>query len=184
MKIALDAGHGSTSKSAHTGAAANGLIEDDIALDMVKRIGHHLRLAGHSTVYTRPDERQTSLASRGRKAVNENCDMFLSIHCNAGPDSAKGVEAFVAAGDSRSVETAKALVASIVAKGMTSRGVKKDSQSQYSSLRVLRDTYRHMPAVLLEIGFLTNPKDALFLKDKIFREAAAIGIARVCAKCK
>lgn len=184
MKVALDAGHGSRGKSKYTGASANGLIEDEIALDFVKRIGHHLRLAGHQTVITRPDEKMTSLASRGKKAIAEDCDLFLSIHCNAGSESAKGVEAFIAAGDSRSNEIAKALVASVTAKGMTCRGVKPDSQSQHSSLRVLRDTYRHMPAVLLEIGFLTNPKDALFLKDRFFREAVSIGIARICVNHK
>ncbi len=55
--------------------------------------------------------------------------------------------------------------------------MKWDSQSQYSRLRVLRDTYRHMPAVLLEIGFLTNPHDARLLADKHFREAVAEEIA-------
>lgn len=184
MKIALDAGHGSTSKQKYTGAAANGLIEDEVALDIVRRIGHHLRLAGVKTIFTRPDQEKTALSARGKMAVAEDCDLFLSIHCNAGPETANGVEAFVAEGDTRSDKIAEALVASVSTKGMNCRGVKQDCQSQYKSLRVLRDTYRHMPAVLLEIGFLTNTRDARFLRDKFFREAVSIGIARIIANHK
>jgi N-acetylmuramoyl-L-alanine amidase len=181
MKIALDAGHGSRG-SKHTGAAANGLVEDDLALDFVRRIGHHLRLAGHQTVCTRPDDKLVALSMRGKIAVAEGCDLFLSIHCNAGPPSAEGVEAFISAHDDRSVDIAKALVNCVAIKGMRSRGVKCDSQSQHSSLRVLRDTCKHMPAVLLEIGFLTNSKDSAFLKDRFFREAVSIEIAKACVK--
>ncbi|MEN6357325.1 MAG: N-acetylmuramoyl-L-alanine amidase [Armatimonadota bacterium] len=183
LKVALDAGHGSRGKSSHTGAAANGLIEDEIALDLVKRIGHHIRLAGYQTLLTRADEKMTALSARGKMAVVDNCDLFVSIHCNAGPSIAQGVEAFVAEGDTRSAEVAKVLAGCVAAKGMVNRGVKWDSQSQHSNLRVLRDTYKHMPAMLLEIGFLTNARDALHLKDKFFREAVSIEIAKACIKC-
>lgn len=183
MKIALDAGHGARGKSTHTGAAANDLVEDEIALDIVKRIGHHIRLAGHETLLTRSDEKMTALSARGKAAVAANCDLFLSVHCNAGAASAQGVEAFVAEGDTRSAGVANTLVGCVTAKGMANRGVKWDSQSQHSSLRVLRDTYRHMPAVLIEVGFLTNARDAMQLKDKFFREAVSIAIAKACIQC-
>ena len=48
---------------------------------------------------------------------------------------------------------------------------------QHSRLGVLRGTYRGMPAVLLELGFLTSPYDAMLLKDKHFRDSAAKAIA-------
>ncbi|MHB9035093.1 MAG: N-acetylmuramoyl-L-alanine amidase family protein [Armatimonadota bacterium] len=182
MKIALDAGHGARIDSHHTGAAASSLVEDEIALDFVRRIGHHLKLAGHQTVYTRSDDKLIALPARGKKAISERCNMFISIHCNAGPPCAEGVEAFVAKGDERSAELAEALVEAIAGKGMSRRGVKWDSQSQYSKLKVLRDTYRHMPAVLLEIGFLTNARDASLLKDKLFREVVSVEIAKACAR--
>ncbi|MCE5322068.1 N-acetylmuramoyl-L-alanine amidase [bacterium] len=183
IKIALDAGHGCRGKSSHTGAAANGLIEDEIVLDFVKRIGHHIRLAGYHTLYTRSDDTMTALSARGKMAVAGKCDLFLSIHCNAGPSSAQGVEAFVAEADTRSAEIAMDLVTCVVGKGMANRGVKWDSQSQHTKLRVLRDTYKHMPAVLLEIGFLTNVSDSAHLKDKFFREAVSIEIAKACIQC-
>ena len=181
MRIALDAGHGARPGRPYTGAAANGLVEDEIALDLVRRIGHHLRAAGHKTVYTRPDNKLIALSKRGIIAKEANCGLFLSIHCNAGPRAACGVEAFVAKGDSASRNIAQRLVAEVSAQGLRYRGVKWDCDSQYSRLAVLRDTYRHMPAILLEVGFLTNPNDARLLSDKHFRETVAIEIAGVIA---
>lgn len=175
--IALDAGHGASRGLCHTGCAANGLVEDEIALDFVTRIGHHLRLIGYDTVITRPGAKLVALATRGKRAINGHCDLFLSIHVNAGPESAHGAEAYVAEGDLRSRAIAQRLVDAVVKQGLRNRGVKWDSQSQYSRLRVLRDTHHHMPAVLIEIGFLTNPHDAALLGDKRFREAVARQIA-------
>lgn len=178
MKAALDAGHGS-----NTGAQANGLIEDEVALDMVARIGHHLRAAGRKTVLTRPGTELVGINERAKKAVAENADVFLSIHCNAGPPAAEGCEAFIAAPDNRSVGLAmRILGAAIHGSGMHSRGVKPDNQSQHSSLGVLRGTYKKMPAVLLELGFLTNKADAKLLKDPFVREAVAKEIAGVLSK--
>ena len=178
MMVALDAGHGARRGHAFTGACANGLVEDELALDFVVRIGHHLRRAGHRTLYTRPDTNLVPLSRRGKLAVARGCDMFLSIHCNAGPASASGTEAFVVNHDGRSRRIARELVEAVVEHGVRTRGVKWDSRSRHSRLRVLRDTYRHMPSVLLEIGFLTNDHDAALLNDRFFREAVAISIAR------
>jgi N-acetylmuramoyl-L-alanine amidase len=174
VKAALDAGHGS-----NTGARANGLIEDDVALDMVSRIGHHLRAMGCETVLTRPGSNLVGITERARAARYASADVFLSVHCNAGPPSASGVEAFVANRDERSRKLAEKLVEVVIKRGMSGRGVKWDSQSQHSRLGVLRGTYRKMPAVLLELGFLTNRQDAALLKDPHFRNAVAKGVAAV-----
>lgn len=182
--IALDAGHGASRGRLFTGASANGLVEDELALDFVKRIGHHLRAEGHSTVYTRSDVKLVVLAERGKIAKNAHCELFLSIHCNAASSKAHGAEAFVAEGDSRSLELGLRLLSAICTNGMSSRGAKWDNQSQYSRLRVLRDTYKKMPAVLLEVGFLTNPDDAALLADRFFREKAARAIAQCICTVK
>ena len=174
MKTALDAGHGS-----NTGARANGLIEDEVALDMVSRIGHYLRLACWETVLTRPGHRLVGITERARIARYASADIFLSVHCNASKSAACGVEAFVASGDERSRKLAAKLVGAVAKNGLRNRGVKWDSQSQHSRLGVLRGTYRRMPSVLLELGFLTSPYDAMLLKDNHFRDAVAKLIAEV-----
>lgn len=179
MKVALDAGHGALKGHPYTGAVANDLVEDEVALDLMKRIGHHLRLKGIATLYTRPDEKQVPLAKRGKAAILEHCDLFISIHNNAGPSTASGVEAYVTADDDRSREIAGRLLKSAVFYGFKNRGVKWDFQSQHIRLRVLRDTFRFMPSVLLELGFLTSRHDSLLLKSPLFKERLAQSIASV-----
>ena len=176
-KAALDAGHGSSRGLAHTGCAANGLVEDDLALDFITRIGHHVRLERHKPTIKRTDSKLVSLVERGRIAIASGCDLFVSIHINAGPATANGVEAFVAQGDKRSQAIAQRLVGRVIRHGLRDRGVKWDSLSQYSRLKVLRDTCRYMPALILEIGFLTSLHDAALLKDKYWREAVSMDIA-------
>lgn len=175
--IALDAGHGADRGLTYTGCAANGLVEDELVLDFITRIGHHIRLAGHKTVITRPTEKLVALGSRGKRAIESGCDIFVSIHVNAGPSSANGVEAFAASGDKRSYAIAGQLVDRLTGHDLRSRGPKWDSQSQHPRLKVLRDTYRYMPAVLLEIGFLTNAHDSALLRDKYWRERVSIDTA-------
>ena len=173
MKICLDPGHGG-----NTGAAANGLREDELALDFALRIGHHLRLRGAETVMTRSGPGFVSLSSRGALAVKNNCDLFLSVHLNAaGSKSARGCEVFAASGDRRSFALAAKLAAAVSSCGIPSRGAKYDTQTAVKSLRVLRDTHGKMPAMLLEAGFLTSKEDAALLGDKFFRERVSVKIA-------
>jgi len=180
--VALDAGHGASRGRTYSGAHGNGLIEDNLALDFVTRIGHHLRLMDCNTVMTRPDGNLVPLAARGKRAIGGHCDIFLSVHVNAGPALATGVEAFVAEGDARSRALANRLLAAVSKHGLRNRGAKWDSQSRHASLRVLRDTYEHMPAVLVEIGFVTNAYDAKLLADKYWREAVAVDVAAALAR--
>lgn len=172
MKICLDAGHGG-----NTGARGNGLIEDVIALDFVTRVGHHLRAKGVQTVLTRKGNGFVPLEDRPPKAVG--CDMFVSFHNNAASNKiAHGAEILVAAGDKRSKDKAREVLNRICAGGaMVSRGVKWDNQGQHKSLYVLQNTYRKMPSMLIEMGFLTNVGDASWLNSKEWREAISIKIA-------
>lgn len=172
--IALDAGHGGRDP----GACANGIVEKNFALDMVVRIGHHLRLRGLKTVLTRDSDVYVGINKRASVARLAGADLFLSIHCNAaGNPAAAGSEAFIAAPDNRSGAIARTLLHRIA--GLKPRGAKKDNQSQHSSLGVLRGTYRQMPAVLLELGFCTNLGDAELMKDKNQRELWAKEVAVV-----
>lgn len=174
--IVLDAGHGGRDP----GACANKVIEKDFALDMVRRIGHHLRARGYRTVLTRDADVYVGINRRAQIARAAGGDLFLSIHCNAaGNKEAQGSEAYVAAPDNRSGGVAKTLLHRIA--GLKPRGVRKDNQSQHSSLGVLRGTYKQMPAVLLELGFCSNADDAELMRDKYQKEMWGEEIAAVIA---
>jgi len=182
MKAAIDAGHGKLD-GRYRGAQANGIVEDILAFDIATRIGHHLRLLGVQTAMTRPGAACVGLVERASTALRQECDMFLSVHLNAGPASAHGAEAFVFDGDSRSAKLAARLLEAVKPCGFAVRGVKPASASQHKGgLTVLTRTHKAMPAVLLEVGFLTNPSDAKLLSDRHVRERVAGEIAKAIAK--
>jgi N-acetylmuramoyl-L-alanine amidase len=130
---------------------------------------------------TRDDEKFVELKTRAKIAKQQKCSAFISIHCNAGPATAQGAEAFIVNTDQRSAELADRIIDVLTANGMKSRGIKPDNKGQHSSLSVLRNTYSRMPATLVELGFLTNQADALRLKDKAWVENVSSGMAGAIA---
>jgi len=172
MKVALDAGHGGG-----TGACGGGFVEDKLNLEMVIRIGHYLRLSGVTTCLTRNKDELIPISARASIAMREKCDMLISVHFNAGPSEARGSECFVVAGDERSASVAGRIMHQLALLGLSLRGVKADNQGAHSRLGILRGTYRHMPAVLVEPAFLTNSQDAELLHDRLFRDRLAKAIA-------
>ena len=102
-------------------------------------------------------------------------DLFLSLHCNASVDaSASGSEALVFSRFGTSYSIAEVLLTALTeATGLRNRGV-----LIRPGLYVLRRT--RMPAVLLELGFITNPSDAALLRDNpvLFAQGIYNGIVR------
>lgn len=179
MRIALDAGHGGTAP----GTSGHDIIEKTWAMEFAARLGHYLRSLGAQTTFTRMSDVNPALTARARTAVKAGCDVFLSIHCNGATSaSAEGVEAFYApCGDyqGNSVGIAQSLVNVCSMAGMRNRGVKRDSQSQHAKLTVLRESCKSMPAVLLEVGFVSSPHDSKLMKDPKWVERLAAALARV-----
>jgi len=182
MKVCLDPGHGGRDN----GAAANYVTEDNWALTFVQRLGHYLRAHGAQTVITRESDVSVSLSSRAAMVVNAKCDLFISIHCNAAANpQADGAEVFYAPiglNQNNSIGLGRELLAACKEQGLDSRGVKKDSQSQHAQLSVLRNTCKHMPAVLLEVGFVTNQHDAGLMANKVWRERLAAACAEAIVR--
>ena len=178
MKIYIDQGHNPVNPNA--GAEGNGLREQDITYTVGVLLAEELNSAGIETRLSRPapttqlgTSNATSLSARTTDANNWGADYFVSIHTNASEiATASGSEAFVYSLGSR----ASALAGNILyrlnlATGLPNRGVR-----QRPSLYVLRRT--SMPAVLTEIGFITNPYDASLMSNQpeLFAEGIANGI--------
>ena len=181
MKIALDAGHG-LKNGRPTGACACGLVEDNLALAITNKLRWYLLRAGIEVTLTRPTLSLVPLAARGSVAKAAKCDMFISVHINAAADpDANGAEVIVVESDTRSTPLADKLLDTLVKRGLKRRGVKWDSQGHHSRLKVLRDTYRSMPAALIEVGFITNPSDAARLRDQQWIEQTAAALAQSIA---
>lgn len=161
MKIYIDQGHNPQNPNA--GAEGNGLREQDITYEVGVRLAELLRADGRFEVrLSRPTpttqlgtSNATSLAARVNDANNWGADYFISIHANASTDpTASGSEAYVYARPSRAYELAEDLLEGLnETTGLRNRGVLLNR-----GLYVLRRT--QMPAVLVELGYITNAYDA------------------------
>ena len=93
LKVVLDAGHGDTDP----GTSGNGLIEKNVALDVVLKIGAILE--NHPSievVYTRKNDIFIGLSERANIANKAKADLFVSVHCNGVASTAPlGFETFV-----------------------------------------------------------------------------------------
>ena len=88
MKWYLDFGHGGKDPGA---IGPTNLKESDVALKIGMIIKENLENALEKVITTREDDKYYSLDYRTKKANNENCDCFISIHLNSATNSsAKG----------------------------------------------------------------------------------------------
>ena len=90
MKWYLDFGHGGKDPGA---VGPTNLKESDIALKIGMMVKETLENASEKVITTRDNDKYYSLDYRTKKANNENCDYFISIHLNSASNpSAKGCE--------------------------------------------------------------------------------------------
>jgi len=178
--ICLDPGHGGTDP----GAVVGDVREADVALDYARAIGEALETRGHSVLYTRLEDETLGLSARARAANEAGAGAFISVHCNASTSTVPhGFQVFRAATSARGEALARAIYNRVTAAIGTTRwsGVHPDESPACGGRRlyVLRAT--SMPAVLLELGFLTHVGERTLLLEPAYRDmidrAIADGIA-------
>lgn len=185
--IVLDPGHGGTSKtqtetSQPLGAkfydykAKKWYYEKNLTLDMGKRVEKYLKESGANVIMTRDSDEYVPRVDRAEIAKENNSDMFVSIHVNSststkpsGPSIYKLPSQFKGAKESDEL-------ANIMNKKIASAYGIKPEKLWENNFTVLEET-KNIPGILVETGYLSNPKDrALLLKDE-YRENIAKAIA-------
>lgn len=175
IRIYIDQGHNPYGFNA--GAEGFGLREQDITYLVGAYLANILNADSRFTAITSrtsPDEilgydTNSSLRTRTEQANQWGADYFLSIHTNANVNPAiNGTEAYVYAINTPSYELAVNIVNEIVRR----LGTKNNGIYAHPSLYVLRRT--NMPAVLIELAYLSNEGDAALLADKPYEFAYAI----------
>lgn len=168
MKIFVDPGHGGSNPGA---IGVNGLEEAFVNLDVGLRLGRILEEQGYEVRYSRTENINVSLTERAEMANNWGADYFVSIHCNSNPDLVyKGTSTYYY----RKGIIAEDLAATVNT-ALVSRIETPDLGIFTANFAVLRKT--RMPAILVELAFLSNPQEADLLASDTFREQCAVGIA-------
>lgn len=158
--VIVDPGHGGKDP----GADAY-LVESEINLDLATLFA--VRAHDFDTLLTRKGDQFVSLGDRAMFSNVHDADAFLSFHCNAAVDpEANGFEVWTSPGDTAADPLATRIFAALAdaCPGMPGRRDMSDGDpDKESPFYVLRHTTA--PAVLIEFGFVTNERDALFLDD-------------------
>ncbi len=201
--IVIDPGHGGKDQ----GSAHNGIIEKDLVLEVSKMLGSELRKLGYKIVYTRTEDVFYTLSRRAKIAKQKKGDLFISVHAN-GAENKKlaGIETYyldyrnAANHNNANEEFSKANVDTIVDElalkvrkyeserlaafvhrdayaSASSKGYTvKNGGTKGAAFAVLDKTT--MPAILLEIGYLSNALDIKNLKNKGYLTSVAKGVAK------
>lgn len=159
MKICLDSGHGGKDP----GAVNNelGYKEAHCALDITKWIAELLEESGDQYKLTRSTDAYISLTERCNISNKYKPDAFVSIHLNSATSkAAKGIETlrYTKVGSTTKALAQNVQDALIAATKWTNRGVK-----ERENLTVLKKTVA--PAILVEVGFISNNEEAKLLHN-------------------
>ncbi len=163
--VCVDPGHGG-----YDPGAVGYVVEKHVNLEVALKLKRLLEADGARVVMTRSGDYYVSLAERAYIANAAGCDIFVSIHANAAYSrAARGFEVYHYPGSywgSRLASLVYQEVLDMVP--VDGRGVKS------AKFYVLRHT--RMPAILVELGFVTNPYDAMLLASEESQWAYALGI--------
>ena len=166
IKIYIDQGH--NPKNPNAGAEGNGLREQDLVYPIGVELAALLnanpefeaRLSRPTPTTQIGTSNSTSLRLRVQDANAWGADYFISLHTNAAESSAAtGVEGFAFSRPSSAFE----LGVDILDNLSNVTGIRNRGMQVRTNLYVLRKTA--MPAVLIELGFITNPNDAFLMRD-------------------
>ncbi len=173
--IVIDPGHGGPDR----GSTAGGAEEKVIALNLSRFVRDELTSEGATVIMTRNDDSFPSLESRPELANRNRADIFISIHANEpgqrSNTTATGSILFYHKGSVISKFMAECIQAELQKFNlMPSTGVRSDGTIYSSGFAVLR--LSNMPGILIETGFMTNPKDRQMIQSEQFGRALAKSI--------
>ena len=165
--IVLDAGHGGSDP----GAVYFGVSEKNVNFSVMQKVQALLLKQGYYVRLTRSDDSRVSLSERTEFANEIDADLFVSLHSNAADQAptASGIETYYYSQD----EAGKVLAGFIQESVIQATGA-KNRKTKTANFYVCKNT--EMPAVLVEMGFLTNEAECRNLTDESYQTKLAEGI--------
>ncbi len=199
--VVLDPGHGGEDQGAKS---PRGLLEKDLTLSVSRLVAAYLQRAGVAVRLTREGDEGVSLTDRVALANRLQADCFVSIHANASTArGARGAETYFMSAEATDAEAAHAAATENAAAGdvqlilwelahvanlEASSRLALELQTRLNQLSGIRDrgvkqapfavlTGTTMPAVLVEVGFLSNPEEEVRLASPAEQERLAATVA-------
>jgi len=178
--IVIDPGHG----GADPGAQNSGFKEKDINLDISIRLRDSLASKGCIVILTRDVDKdfylpgfvlgrmakRAELDKRINMATESNADLFISVHTNSFPRSITyGMETYYHLKSS----PGKAL-AELIQKQLTQLQSDNHRKSKAGDYYLINQS--KMPAVIVEVGFISNPRERNLLLSNNYRDSIASAI--------
>lgn len=175
--IMLDAGHGGSDPGALGTLNGKTINEKDLTLSITYKVKAILESNGYKTAMTRTGDTLPSLSERPEMANKKDCALFVSIHINsATATEAKGTEVYYSEennGDEYGVTSQ--LFATKVLNGMLKYMKSTDRGVRMANWAVIRRS--NMPAVLVEVGFISNESELKNMCSDDYQNKTAMGIA-------
>lgn len=170
--VVIDPGHGGK----ESGAVYEGVKEKDLNLKIAKLLQRQLEAEGIKVYMTREEDKYVGLYERSAFAERVGADILVSVHNNAGHKNSRGSMTLYY--PSKTIKTGnlqpKDLANSIQRFLTSSLNMKDWGIIERPNLAVLRTAT--VPAVIAEVGFMSNGEELKQLKSRTFQERAALSI--------
>ncbi len=169
--IVIDPGHGGPDLGVVVPDGPLRWTEADLAYDLAARLEGRLAVAGMRVHLTRGPVRARELTTGERIALANDlaADLFISLHLDGHPNpAASGVATYHYGTGNGVTSTVGERLAGLVQREIVQRTGLRNCQTHAKTWDLLRLT--KMPAVRVEVGYLTSPVDRARLVDPLFRE--------------
>lgn len=174
-RIVIDPGHGGADRGVSVGSGAEAITEAGLVDDIGRRLEGRMAAAGMEALLSHGPHDCPTDAERAGFANSAGADVVLSLHvdANASP-AANGLAAFHFGTGTGATSTVGEALAGFIHRELLARTRMLDCGVHPRPWELLRLT--RMPAVRVEMGYLTNERDRAALLDPGFRDVVAEGI--------
>jgi len=166
--VVIDPGHGGED----SGATGNGLAEVGLVEDLAARVEGRFVATGVQAYLTRRAGAGASEVARAEFSNATDADLVISLHVDGASSArAEGVATYYFGSPAGDTSRIGQRLADLIQREVVARTGLLDARTHPKTYDLLRRT--RMPAVRLEAGYVTSPRDAACLADPGFRDQIA-----------
>jgi N-acetylmuramoyl-L-alanine amidase len=174
-RIIIDPGRGGSDQGMLVAGSQGPISEADILWDLASRLEGRMTAIGMETFLSRPVNHSPADAERAATANTVGADLMISLRFERQVSpAASGVASFYFGSSHGSVSTIGRNLADFIQREVVARTGLLDCRTHGRTWDLLRLT--RMPTVQVDVGYITNPRDAAMLATRECRDAIAEGI--------